>query len=54
MTAAVGRLLLLLLLMMMMEQGEGAAMPQGGVPSPPFRRQDSHRFAYNSALQNDL
>lgn len=55
MTAAEGLLPVMMMMMMTLEKGEGAVMPQGGVPSLPSAvTTQTHRFAYNSALQNDL
>lgn len=47
----------MMMMMVVLEQEEGAVM-QEGAPSPSLRPSLSavttHRFAYNSALQNDL
>lgn len=53
--AAVVVLAVLMMMMVMILEKEGAVMQEGGVPFfSLFRSHDSYRFAYNSALQNDL
>lgn len=51
--AAVVVLVVSMVVMILEEEGE--VMQERGVPSLSlFRSHDSYRFAYNSALQNDL
>lgn len=53
--AAVVLLVVSTVMRRILEKEEGAVMQERGVPSlSPFRSHDSYRFAYNSALQNDL
>lgn len=45
---------MMMMVMMILGKEEGAVMQEGGVPPLSLPQSRLYRFAYNSALQNDL